>query len=346
MNKWNDALRDSYLQGKGTTASILKCKDSCRNRMEFSKLVLLNVLDVALAFSSRYFHDLASSIHNEYTTHGYRRLDYAAVEKHNDESSRYETLVDVVQDLIDAVELVISSIIKLQLKSRSSSKHADATDEFPSNVSPTVEDFFESMRTACIQVKKQATRIQAYHERRYNLYISALNIHESHSVRRLTTLATGFLPLSLGASMLSIQTRFADLGLLVYDFVAVGMLLFFLMYTSYILMIVVVRSATWRPFAKALKIMEVSKNRVKELPFWAQDQLSVIVDILPHMTRLLFGYGITLMLVSYMLESSNNISLALKLSRDGIWAGAGFFVVICLVLSWRYVLVLLRWGKK
>jgi ABC-type multidrug transport system fused ATPase/permease subunit len=314
--------------------------------MEFSKLVLLNVLDVAVAFSSRYFYDLSSSIHKEYTIHGYRRLDYAAVEKHNDESSCYETLVDVVQDLIDAVELVISSIIKSQLESRSSSKHADATEEFPSNVSPTVEDFLDSVRTACIQVKKQATRIQAYHERRYNLYLSALNIHESHSIRRLTTLATGFLPLSLGASMLSMQTRFADLGLLVYDFVTVGMLLFFLMYTSYILMRVLVRSATWRSFAKALEIMEVSKNRVKELPFWAQGQLSVIVDILPHMTRLWFSYLITLILVYYMLDSSNGDYLAGKLLIDGFWAGIGFVIVIFLVLYWKYTLVSLCWGKK
>jgi hypothetical protein len=85
---------------------------------------------------------------------------------------------------------------------------------------------------------------------------------------------------------------------------------------------------------------------VKELPFWAQDQLSVIVDILPHMARLLFGYGITLILVYYMLDSSNGDYLAGKLLIDGFWAGIGFVIVIFLVLSWRYVLVLLPWGKK
>lgn len=41
----------------------------------------------------------------------------------------------------------------------------------------------------------------------------------------LTLIATIFLPLSLGSSLLSMQTRFADLGLLLYDFVGVGVLL-------------------------------------------------------------------------------------------------------------------------
>jgi hypothetical protein len=48
-----------------------------------------------------------------------------------------------------------------------------------------------------------------------------LNIQESTSVKRLTMLASIFLPLSLSASLLSMQTRFKDLDSLIWDFFGV-----------------------------------------------------------------------------------------------------------------------------
>lgn len=48
---------------------------------------------------------------------------------------------------------------------------------------------------------------------------------QTSSVRQLTLLATIFLPLSLSAGVLSMQTRFKDLGPLLYDFIGVVVLL-------------------------------------------------------------------------------------------------------------------------
>lgn len=48
-----------------------------------------------------------------------------------------------------------------------------------------------------------------------------LDIQESISVKRLTILATVFLPLSLSASILSMQSRFIELKLKLYDFIGV-----------------------------------------------------------------------------------------------------------------------------
>jgi hypothetical protein len=49
----------------------------------------------------------------------------------------------------------------------------------------------------------------------------ALNIQESVSVKRLSILASVFLPMSLASDILSMQSRFVDLHLLLYDFVGV-----------------------------------------------------------------------------------------------------------------------------
>lgn len=53
----------------------------------------------------------------------------------------------------------------------------------------------------------------------------ARNMRQSEEVRFLTILATIFLPLSLAAAILSMQTRLKDLGVLLYDFVGVGLIL-------------------------------------------------------------------------------------------------------------------------
>jgi len=65
-----------------------------RSRTEFAMLVLLNTLDVALGDSLIQLDQKAGAIQKNYETNGYQGLQYAAVEKYNDESSRFETLVD------------------------------------------------------------------------------------------------------------------------------------------------------------------------------------------------------------------------------------------------------------
>ncbi|KAI1013670.1 hypothetical protein LB503_010700 [Fusarium chuoi] len=53
----------------------------------------------------------------------------------------------------------------------------------------------------------------------------ARDINQTKGVQQLTLLATIFLPLSLASGLLSMQTRFKDLGTLLYDFFGVVMLL-------------------------------------------------------------------------------------------------------------------------
>lgn len=74
------------------------------------------------------------------------------------------------------------------------------------------------------------------------------NNHQAESLSRLTILATCFLPLSVSATVLSMQTRFAKLGFLLYDLVGVTFLLGLL---------------AWTGFLCSKKIMVVRKRRYK-----------------------------------------------------------------------------------
>lgn len=146
------------------------------------------------------------------------------------------------------IELVISSIKESKSEKGTQSEHTNRSHEKSLEASKMLESTFERINFDCRQLKKQAARIQAYNERRYKIYMNTLNIYESHSIKRLTSLATVFLPLSLAASMLGMQTRFVKLKLLLYDFVGVGVLLALLMYTMYLVVKFTSRKRSWRPF--------------------------------------------------------------------------------------------------
>ena len=108
------------------------------------------------------------------------------------------------------------------------------------------------------------------------------NRQESNGVKRLTLLATIFLPLSLSASILSMNNRFVDIKVLLYDFLGV----FVIMGSLAVIMLILVRialkikttdgfqaylnpSATWRD----------AKGRNAQFK-WAARWLSVLVSIL------------------------------------------------------------------
>ncbi|PGH34182.1 hypothetical protein GX50_02956 [[Emmonsia] crescens] len=63
------------------------------------------------------------------------------------------------------------------------------------------------------------------YQRILNHHKDILGVRNTESMKYLTTLATIFLPLTLASSILSMQTRFRDLGALLYDFFGVFCLL-------------------------------------------------------------------------------------------------------------------------
>ncbi|KAH7128574.1 hypothetical protein B0J11DRAFT_274570 [Dendryphion nanum] len=59
----------------------------------------------------------------------------------------------------------------------------------------------------------------------HSVVMSRFNVRQANSATQLTTLAAFFLPLTLAAGILSMQTRFSDLHLLLYDFLGVVIIL-------------------------------------------------------------------------------------------------------------------------
>lgn len=93
--------------------------------------------------------------------------------------------------------------------------------EFPDSVPTSLAEYLLELRTSStwlVQISHDNT--QRY-ESSWTAYRDTLNVRESQGVRRLTLLATIFLPLSLASSILAMSTRFRDLHLLLFDFVAV-----------------------------------------------------------------------------------------------------------------------------
>lgn len=94
-------------------------------------------------------------------------------------------------------------------------------------------------------VKRHLERLNRFFEGKSK----ALNIQESVSVKRLTVLAAVFVPLSLSASLLSMQTRFVHLHLLLYDFVGV----FFILSTFALLAYPIISLALGLKYSKFLE---------------------------------------------------------------------------------------------
>ncbi|KAI0849387.1 hypothetical protein F5Y00DRAFT_66020 [Daldinia vernicosa] len=83
----------------------------------------------------------------------------------------------------------------------------------------------KALRGCCKDTKLRLTRFSDGLEHSLKFLSMARELNQSGNVQNLTLLATIFLPLSLAAGVLSMQSRFKDLGTLLYDFFGVVVLL-------------------------------------------------------------------------------------------------------------------------
>jgi hypothetical protein len=77
-------------------------------------------------------------------------------------------------------------------------------------------DEYYSMATMC---EERATKLHDMEVQRSDYIKLRIGILEAESVKRLTILATVFLPLSLGTGLLSMQSRISNVHLVLYDYV-------------------------------------------------------------------------------------------------------------------------------
>ena len=158
-------------------------------------LILLDVFEVVVDCGLRYLKRFKPDISN-----GDKCPEWRA---HVSRSLKYHRLLEWASDLGELI-LAVQHL----------AGHANINSSM--NTGGKSTDF--EYRSRHLELIKTIKRRIEREDHKFLLYKDTLNIEETQGVARLTLLATIFLPLSLAASILSMQTRLADLRWLLYDF--------------------------------------------------------------------------------------------------------------------------------
>lgn len=92
-------------------------------------------------------------------------------------------------------------------------------------ISAQVNNYIDDVQQDCEYYKSWAQQLKSKSMEIHEVTVQRYSVKQASSVSQLTLLAAFFLPLSLAAGVLSMQTRFASLNLLLYDFVGVVVIL-------------------------------------------------------------------------------------------------------------------------
>jgi hypothetical protein len=143
----------------------------------------------------------------------------------------------------------------------------------------------------------------------------ARNINQNRDVQQLTLLATIFLPLSLASGVLSMQTRFKDLGTLLYDFFGVVVLL-----AAIVLIFVILLS-----LVAVMKELDskLLRNESYRESFRGKFLLAVNIGF--------FVFG-CLVLSSFLVGMFKNVTLGARILGYGAAAVCGLWIVAFLLV--------------
>jgi hypothetical protein len=228
----------------------------------------------------------------------------------------HERIMDHTQNLTDAIEYVLLSLSAVTNKS-----------VLPS--SQSLQERIVDIRAKCTQQTRLVSRIMERRVRRYDLFVNNLNIHESSSLKRLSILAAFFLPLSLATGILSMQTRFVNLNLLLYDFLGV-----FCLITS----IAVLAYLIFRISTKISKTEIWARNKRYtpwKIRWWSSKAMVLFAKYL------MYFYIWAVITVSFFVGMVVQVPLGLKVLAYGFGALTGIVLlfsimgVCCVICSTR-----------
>ena len=157
----------------------------------------------------------------------------------------------------------------------------------------------------------------------WDAYREVLNVHESQGVKRLTMLATVFLPLSLSSSILAMSTRLVDLHLLLYDFVGVFLVLGSLALAFYAIITACHSIARWLEQQKQLSLFKMAKRTTTLRNAW--DLLHVLLvwlGALYSFVLVAFWIGLT---ISFVIGMVKDVLTGLKF--------LGYYVALMIVMT-------------
>lgn len=225
------------------------------------------------------------------------------------ELNEHEVVLSHMHDLSDAIDFICEALL---------SDSKNPADEPTSQVD--VGKFY-SLQKTCRQRLAWTMRSREKLVYVFEAINKVHNIQESIRVKRLTVLATIFLPLSLSTSILSIQGRFVDLGPKLYDFVGV---------------FVIVGSA-----AVLLLLLAKAISRLKKSQFWEllsprmlwQQPSRWHIRVFSVVMAISYCSAVALTIASFVIGMVENVVLGVKILGFGL-AGVIGFPIVCYVCAW------------
>lgn len=233
-----------------------------------------------------------------------------------------EKALQELQELADAINFIARALpARLALNGGTNIARQNVD-----NASDCLGEQVSLLQQQCHQHRSNVERAIA----RLNSLVEArnktLNIHESQSIKRLTVLATIFLPLSLSASILSMQFRLKDLQLKLYDFLGV----FTMIGTAALLLLLLVRAMPsinktflFRGFSVSLRelaCLRLAPSLYKPSRYWSANWLIIVLAML---FVLWFALVWAVVLVSFMIGMVMDVILGLKILGFGLASLSG-----------------------
>jgi hypothetical protein len=177
---------------------------------------------------------------------------------------------------------------------------------FPdSNTCRELRSSIAELRCQCSDITKTTARFSSRLDHSLKYLDVSRNIQESLRVWMLSALASVFLPLSIATGLLSMQSRFIDLHVLLYDFCGVVVLVATVLFVSFHLLRTYVllkeKFETWTPssvFLKEMKPLWRGSAVVVVLSVWLLILASFLVGMIKD-TRLgaeILGFGLATVL--------------------------------------------------
>ncbi|KAJ4989073.1 hypothetical protein SVAN01_05511 [Stagonosporopsis vannaccii] len=168
-------------------------------------------------------------------------------------------------------------------------------------------------RAMCTDLDRSWTQLITRIESSMQLFELLRSFHESSNLRLLGLLAAIFLPLSLASSLLSMQTRLADLHYLLYDFFGVIVLL-----GTIVLLIVVL-----------LRLYARLKDKFDDWNFDPDNNHTRWRSFSVQYTVVsLLAVSWTLLLASFLVGMVKDVPLGLKILGYGFAAMGGWLCVV------------------
>ncbi|KAG2024277.1 hypothetical protein GB937_003928 [Aspergillus fischeri] len=131
------------------------------------------------------------------------------------DASYYCLLSNIGNDLAETLE----SLLNVAMKTLPELRDSDF------NTGTTFSRIETELREYCKEIRNRLARLNNEMDKNVKFLDLDRTLKQARNVERLTILATIFLPLSLAAGILSMQSRFKDAGVLLYDFLGVSVLL-------------------------------------------------------------------------------------------------------------------------